>query len=192
MRDLFSVREEINTNRDSTLEKLTLELTTLRKELQFLKKEQEKNTKLILEQKNTIQELRITRIENTKNEIELEETIDEIQEEPIITIEEKFQPEINEIHKKYDHLEMEIIKSVSKNKKTIIKQKILAIASKQRTTTKQVKEVIVDKYRYCSKASFYRYMNELKRSHKIETISVNDKEYVCNISIKNDNNRNLF
>lgn len=84
-------------------------------------------------------------------------------------------------------LEQEAIATVTKNKKQIIKQKIVAIASKNRITAKQIKEIIVDKHRYCSKATYYRYLAELKAQRRLDTITVNDREYVCNVSLEQPN-----
>ncbi len=80
-----------------------------------------------------------------------------------------------------DILEQEAIATVTKNKKHIIKQKIIGVANKNRVTAKQLKEIIVDKHNYCSKATFYRYLNELRAEKRLELININNKEYLYGI-----------
>lgn len=79
----------------------------------------------------------------------------------------------NEIHP----LEIEAIQKVTKFKKQVIKNKIVEQIKQQRYTTNQLKLHIVDDRNYCSKASFYRYIQELKDEKRIHTISINKKEY---------------
>lgn len=187
MRDLFSVGKETR-DRDERLEILTKQILKLQNQIKKISEQQKVDRQIILNQQKTLEE-KIEKQEE-KNSIRNVTTTQYEPEEEYIVLEEKEEksPIIREEYT--DPLEKEIIKSVAKNKKTIIKQKILAIASKQRTTSKNVKEIIVDKYRYCSKATFYRYLSELKRQQKIETITINNKEYVCNISI--DRRTNSF
>lgn len=175
MRDLFVTRDKTRATGDK-LEFLMKQVIKLQNEILKINKRQDLFEQKIIEQEEK-NDLKYQNIE--KNDVEEIEYFEFEEEKPRI---------IAEIKEKNNNLELEAIKSVAKNKKTIIKQKILAIASKQRTTSKQVKEIIVDKYKYCSKATFYRYVGELKQQHKLETISVNNKEYVCNISI-NSNKR---
>jgi len=67
-------------------------------------------------------------------------------------------------------LEQEVAKKLNRNKKGIIKQKILELIE-QNIPIIEVKDKIVDQQKYCAKASFYRYVDELKRDGKyIEVI----------------------
>lgn len=185
MRDLFSVGKETK-ERDERLEFLTKQILKLQNQISKIAEQQQKNYQEILN-KQEIFENKISKQDITINSTHSQPA----EEEQYIMLEdEEREPRIREEYT--DPLEKEIVKSVAKNKKTIIKQKILAIAAKQRTTSKHVKEIIVDKYRYCSKATFYRYLSELKRQQKIETITVNNKEYVCNITVENMDRKNLF
>lgn len=61
-----------------------------------------------------------------------------------------------------DHLREELMKSYERNRKDIIKQQILGEASKGSLTKIALRDVVVDQKKYCSKASFYRYMDELE------------------------------
>jgi hypothetical protein len=80
-----------------------------------------------------------------------------------------------------DVLEQEAIATVTKNKKQIIKQKIIGVAAKNKVTAQQLKEIVVDKNKYCSKATFYRYMAELRAENRLEAIQINNKEYIYGI-----------
>ena len=188
MRDLFGTQKQSN-SRDEKLEVLMNEITELKNKINNLHSEQQKLKQIKLEPQETLEETILEEeITNSDNQ-HLTQELQNFEEDKYILLDEPEESEKNNITVSYkDPLEQEIVKNIAKNKKTIIKQKILAIASKQRTTSKQVKEFIVDKYKYCSKATFYRYLSELKRQHKLETISVNDREYVCNISISKRNN----
>ncbi|MBI1970815.1 hypothetical protein HYS47_03640 [Candidatus Woesearchaeota archaeon] len=53
------------------------------------------------------------------------------------------------------------------NKKDIVKSKILETISDQQEPLPRLKEIIVDEQGFCSKASFYRYIEELKQDGKI-------------------------
>ena len=189
MRDLFSVGRDETSVRDDKLEILMNQILKLQNQISSLVEQQQRDRELILEQQKTLE----NRIENQRQEASIiqqqsrpQQTIEE--DNYIMLEEEPEEPRISIVEERYvDPLEKEIVRSIAKNKKTIIKQKILGIAAKQRITAKHVKELIVDKYRYCSKATFYRYLSELKRQQKIETITVNNKEYVCNVSIDRKN-----
>ena len=59
-------------------------------------------------------------------------------------------------------LEKEIMKKFNRSKKDIIKHKILEVVKTRQVTIPELKEIIVDQEEYCSKASFYRYLEEMK------------------------------
>lgn len=60
-------------------------------------------------------------------------------------------------------------------KKDIIKAKILEAVETQNLMLPKLKEIIVDNNKYCSKASFYRYFEELKAEDKVAIIHINNK-----------------
>jgi hypothetical protein len=183
MRDLFSVQKEVK-GEENKLEMLMKQILQLQTQVSKIVKEQKKDKEIILQNQKNLEE----KIKLQKNNSLENKNTNFTEEENYILLEEPEEVNMPTIKEEYiGSLEREIVKSVVKNKKTIIKQKILAISSKQRTTSKKVKEIIVDKYRYCSKATFYRYLSELKRHQKIETISVNNKEYICNLNINKKN-----
>ena len=59
-------------------------------------------------------------------------------------------------------LEKEVMKKFNRSKKDIIKHKILEVVKTKHVTIPELKEIIVDQEEYCSKASFYRYLEEMK------------------------------
>ena len=63
---------------------------------------------------------------------------------------------------KKDPLKSEFDRKFKKNKKEIIKQKIIETAKLKPIQLADLKYYIVDQLKYCSKASFYRYIEEMK------------------------------
>ena len=78
-------------------------------------------------------------------------------------------------HNNINPLEREILKKVEKNKKEIIKNKILELLAIRDMKVSEIKEIIVDQQKYCSKASFYRYFNELKKQERLTEVNLNNK-----------------
>ncbi len=77
-----------------------------------------------------------------------------------------------------DPLKEKLVKKYKKGKKVVIKQKILDIALEKEMSLAVVRDTIVIDLRYCSRATFYRYFEELKREDLLETISINGLEIV--------------
>ena len=65
------------------------------------------------------------------------------------------------VKKSQDKLKEDLLKSYKRNRKEIVKQQIVIEAGKKLVTKSDLREVIVDEKNYCSKASFYRYLEEL-------------------------------
>ena len=75
-------------------------------------------------------------------------------------------------------LKNELLKKFERNKKEIIKHKIIEIISQNHNiNTAELKEEML-KNRYCSKASFYRYLSELQQTGRIDFMEIN-KKTVC-------------
>ena len=72
-------------------------------------------------------------------------------------------------------LQKEVLTTLNRNKKGIIKQKILELIEEQRHSIPEIKDIIVDQQSYCSKASFYRYIDEIKTKQSFREVEVNDK-----------------
>ncbi|MCF7798703.1 hypothetical protein K9M74_02265 [Candidatus Woesearchaeota archaeon] len=135
--------------------------------------------------KNALVELEEKTEETIEEEIITDNLVEEPIKEAIITQEEPDYIVLESPKQKQQvsiaALEQEAIATVTKNKKTIIKQKIIGVANKNRVTAKQLKEIVVDKHTYCSKATFYRYLTELRKERRLEAIQINNKEYLYGI-----------
>jgi hypothetical protein len=66
-----------------------------------------------------------------------------------------------------DSLKEELLKSYERNKKNIIKQQILTEARKGSFTKISLRDIVVDQKKYCSKATFYRYLDELELERRV-------------------------
>jgi hypothetical protein len=86
------------------------------------------------------------------------------------------------IIKKEDPLKEQIITKFKRNKKEVIKQKILEISSEKDTTVSSLRDKIVKELKFCSRASFYRYLEELKDLNLIGILEINGREYVKIVS----------
>ena len=60
-----------------------------------------------------------------------------------------------------DPLEMEMKRKFVRNKKSLIKSKIIDTLNQQPRRLSDLKYYIVDQMKYCAKASFYRYIDEM-------------------------------
>ena len=74
---------------------------------------------------------------------------------------------------KKDVLKTEILSKFKRNKKRLIKNKILETIKFKQVSVPEIKEIIVDLNQYCSKASFYRYIEELRQKDFIHINSSN-------------------
>lgn len=72
-----------------------------------------------------------------------------------------------------DPLQKEVLTTYRRNKKRLIKNKILEAIKNKPLAIPEVKEIIVDRHAYCSKASFYRYLEELKQHDFIHITNQN-------------------
>lgn len=62
-----------------------------------------------------------------------------------------------------DPLKTEVINKFKRNRKRMIKNKLLeTIKFGHNLSIPEIKEILVDQLKYCSKATFYRYIEELK------------------------------
>ena len=75
------------------------------------------------------------------------------------------------------NLEAEFLKKFKKNKKNIIKSKILSLIKDNKLDRSQLKSLLVDQLNYCSKASFYRYLQEMLYEGQISKVDSREKQY---------------
>lgn len=79
---------------------------------------------------------------------------------------------------KKNSLKSEFDRKFKKSKKSIIKQKIVEVIKTKPIYLADLKYYIVDQLNYCSKASFYRYIEEMKEELEIKNDLVNLKVLV--------------
>jgi len=104
-----------------------------------LKRLRENNEEIIRE--NKILKARLDRIEDTVNGSLREQRGDD--------------------DKKRDSLEEEMLSSLKRKRRQVIKGKIISILKSGAMSIPELKHMIVDELSYCSKATFYRYLNEI-------------------------------
>ena len=81
-----------------------------------------------------------------------------------------------------DLLKEDMLTKIKRNRKEIVKAKILELVQTERYSIPEIKDIVVDRDNYCSKATFYRYISELK--NRIEEIKIGDKQITVPIKIK--------
>lgn len=96
-----------------------------------------------------------------------------------ILAKEMFRQNNNNVNK----LDFEFNRKLSRNKKTIIKQKIIDTIGNKKLTLPELKEDIVDFNNYCSKATFYRYFNELKSKNLLNYRQQGDAKYITSANV---------
>jgi len=80
---------------------------------------------------------------------------------------------MNKQQSRKDVLKTEVLSKFKRNKKRLIKNKILETIKFKQISIPEIKEIIVDQNQYCSKASFYRYIEELRQKDFIHITSSN-------------------
>lgn len=143
-------------------------------------------------------EINNNEINRLKTEIYDERFIEKIAD--LIT--EKIEKKINNNPKINNNEEIEInnyqneeIKNINNNIQPLnfiknkVKSKIVELC-KNRINSGNLKRLVVDKSKICSKASFYRYLSELKRENIIQNIEINNDSFL--IATEAIINRNIY
>ena len=177
MRQLFEEQKE---NKDKSLRNIYSKLDELQKRIEQIEKQQVK------EKKQSEQQDEQNRNRVVPDEIEQQEQASTEVEEPYIIL--QGPEEQNQRKESIKALQQDTMKEVVKNRKQIIQQKIIAHASASRKTAKQLKEIFVDTYKYCSKATFYRYLQELAQKEHIQYISINTTTYIIPLTTITEEN----
>ncbi|MBI2545677.1 hypothetical protein HYV81_00690 [Candidatus Woesearchaeota archaeon] len=76
--------------------------------------------------------------------------------------------------RKESKLQAQLMKKIDKNRKNLIKQKIKDIVSVRSMSLPELKEIIVDENGYCSKATFYRYIDEMRDKKILSVIEIDN------------------
>ena len=108
----------------------------------------------------------------------------------LIKINEQLQQYIQSLESKISNLEQpaglksELMRSFKRNKKQIIKQRILDLVRERQIPVPELKEIIVDDKKYCSKATFYRYIDEMKKIGIVDILSINGNDVLVIVKEK--------
>ena len=81
-----------------------------------------------------------------------------------------------------DLLKEDMLTKIKRNRKEIVKAKILEFVQTERYSIPEIKDIVVDRDNYCSKATFYRYISDIK--NKIEEIKIGNKQVAVPIRIR--------
>ncbi|OGM01528.1 hypothetical protein A3K72_04200 [Candidatus Woesearchaeota archaeon RBG_13_36_6] len=90
----------------------------------------------------------------------------------------RLESKIVSLEAKPQGLKSELLRSFKRNKKQIIKQRILSLIKGRQMPVAELKEAIVDDKNYCSKATFYRYIDELKKVGIVNSISIDGNDVI--------------
>ena len=80
-----------------------------------------------------------------------------------------------------DLLKEDMLIKIKRNRKEIVKAKILELVQTERYSIPEIKDIVVDRDNYCSKATFYRYISNIK--NMIEEIKIGNKQVAVPIKI---------
>ena len=81
-----------------------------------------------------------------------------------------------------DLLKEDMLTKIKRNRKEIVKAKILELVQTERYSIPEIKDIVVDRDNYCSKATFYRYISDIK--NMIEEIKIGDKQIAVPIKLR--------
>ena len=70
---------------------------------------------------------------------------------------------------------------INKNRKSIIFNRIKSLAAQKNLSLSDMKDIIVDQESLCSKATFYRYIDKMKKKGMIDYITIDDIIIVASI-----------
>jgi uncharacterized protein YutE (UPF0331/DUF86 family) len=74
-----------------------------------------------------------------------------------------------------------MIKKINKNRRSILQGRIENLAQEKRRTIPDIKEIIVEDENLCSKATFYRYIEKMKKNGIIDVLNINGIEVLAKI-----------
>lgn len=166
LRESFGkIKEDFNSI-DKDMKEKDKKFDLIKKELKEIK---EMNNKLI-EESNELKKKVLSLAKNSsKPEIDQEEIVNKVVEIAL-----------QKINGKTSKLKDEFVRKFERKRKDLIKQKIIELANNQQLTIPEIKDMIVDKECYCSKATFYRYIEKLQDTKEIDFVELNERKVVVN------------
>ncbi|MFH2021209.1 MAG: transcriptional repressor [archaeon] len=74
-----------------------------------------------------------------------------------------------------------ILRKINKNRKNVIVSRILSLAEKKNMSASDIKEQIVDTENLCSKATFYRYLEKLKKKNMLDFVKIDELSVIVKV-----------
>ena len=106
-------------------------------------------------------------------ELELEAKLNRL-EESYIQLQQSF-ANLEKAVRQRDPLKKEVLKRFQKKRKEVVKGKIAELLTGRSMELAELKDLIVDGLAYCSKASFYRYIDEMKAKGLLDMLEMEGK-----------------
>jgi predicted nuclease with TOPRIM domain len=74
-----------------------------------------------------------------------------------------------------------LIKKFNKKRRSITMNRIQYLAQQKNLSLSEIKDIIVDQEELCSKATFYRYIDNMKKKDMIDFVKIDDEKIVIKI-----------
>jgi len=71
-----------------------------------------------------------------------------------------------------------LVRMVNKKRRQLIQSRIISIAATGNQSLSDLKDMIVDSEKLCSKATFYRYIDRMKNRGMIDTMKINEEDII--------------
>jgi regulator of replication initiation timing len=71
---------------------------------------------------------------------------------------------------------------INKKRKGLLKNRIYLLADQKSMSLSEIKEIVVDEEGLCSKATFYRYVEKMRKKGSIDFAKINDIEVLVRIN----------
>lgn len=81
-----------------------------------------------------------------------------------------------------DPLREQVLKSYSKRRKELVMNRILELVAERDLTLSELRGLISEQYKFCSRSSFYRYVERLVALGRLELVNINGIERVRALS----------
>ena len=95
--------------------------------------------------------------------------------------------ELERKQEKNKNFDREVARAIKVNKSKLVESKIYELIKNEGMLLSNLKFLIVDQLQYCSKASFYRHVDNLKNKGLIIISETNNKKFVLKkLSVKNE------
>ena len=127
------------------------------------------------------------RLENVHKKIDILASLHDTHNRNMSELHARLSEAAQQVERKQSSLKEKIIRKITRNSKTYVKNLILSYIEKyQEVTALQLKEMIVEEQNICSKSSFYRLLQELEDDSKVSVVKEGkNKIYIQKLPTKN-------